>query len=79
MKGDHKFDTDHQEYNRRVSAAIQKYLDARPKLDIGKMKTKDAKELYKTVVTNNPEVQFYRDRMIESHLEFQTRYPMWKE
>ncbi len=79
MKGDHKFDTYHQEYNRLVSAAIQKHLDGPPKIDPVQMKTRDAKKLYKVVVTDNPEVQFYRNRMAESNLEFQTRYPMWKE
>lgn len=79
MNGDHKFDTDHREYNRLVSAAIQKHLDGPPKIDPGQMKTGDAKKLYEAVVINNPEVQFFRRKMLESNLEFQTRYPMWEE
>jgi hypothetical protein len=67
------------EYNRLVSAAIQKHLDGPPAIDPAKMKTKDAKKLYKAVIIDNPDVQFYRKKMADSYLEFQTRYPMWEE
>ena len=79
MTRDHSYDTDHREYNRLVSAAIQKHLDGPPPIDPAKMKTKDARKLYRAVIIDNPDVQLYRKKMAESYLEFQSRYPMWEE
>jgi hypothetical protein len=79
MKGDHKFDTEHAEYNRRVSKATEKYLAGPPPIDPSTMRTEDARKLYDTVVTRNPEVQDHINKMIESNRRFKTLYPAWKE